>query len=123
MKTKSKIVIGIVSLITVFGVGLFIWEEQPCQVIVAITGQSGLPFTGIIKADGAEMPVSGVVPTNFVVTARSVDCRFEKQQAGGKLGVSLKMSYLGGTCSVNTYDLGRGVTALLSRHDSGCSSF
>ena len=123
MKTKTKIVISIISLIVVFGVGLFIWEEQPRQVTVAITGQSGLSFAGVIKADGAEMYVSGVVPTNYVVTARSVDCRFEKQRVGGKLGVCLTMSRLGGTCSVSTSDLGRGVTALLTLHDGGCSSF
>ena len=123
MKTKSKIVIGIFSLIVVFGVGLFVWEQQPSQVTVAITGQSELLFTGVIKADGAEMSVSGVVPTNYVVTARSVDCRLEKQQVRGQLGVCLKMSRLGGTCSVSTSELGRGVTALLNLHDAGCSSF
>jgi hypothetical protein len=123
MKTKSKIVIGILSLIVVFGVGLFVWARQPSQVTVAITGQSGLAFTGVIKADGAEMSVSGVVPTNYVVTARSVDCRFEKQQVGGRLGVCLKMSRLGGTCAVSSSELGRGVSALLSLHDARYSSF
>jgi hypothetical protein len=124
MKTKSKILIGIISLIVVFGVGLFVWEQQPSQFTVAITGQSGSAFTGVIKADGAEMSVSGVVPTNYVVTARSVDCRFEKQQGGGRLDLYLKrMSLWGGTCSIGTSDLGRGVSALMSLHNAGSSSF
>ena len=93
MKTKREILIGIILLIAVFGVGLFVWAQQPHQVTVAITGQAGLPFIGFIKADGAEMSVSGVVPTNYVVTARSVDCRFEKQQVQGKLAVCIKMRF------------------------------
>jgi hypothetical protein len=123
MTTKSKIVIGILSLIIVFGVGLFVWAQQPSQVTVAITGKSGLAFTGVIKADGAEMSMSGVVPTNYVVTACFVDCRFEKQQVRGQLSVCLKMSRLGGTCAVSTSELGRGVSALLSLHDARCNSF
>jgi hypothetical protein len=94
MKTNSKIVIGVLSLIAIVGIGLFVWWLQPCQVTVAITGHSGLAFTGVIKADGREMSVSGVVPTNYVIAARSVDCRFEKQQDGGQLGVCLKMGPL-----------------------------
>ena len=123
MKTKTKTIIGFFSLTIVLGVGLFIWVEQPRRVTVAITGQAGLPFAGIIKADGTAISVADVVPTNVVVMARSIDCRLEKQQADGKLAVRLTMGCLGGVCSVSTSDLGRGVTALLSLHDVGCSAF
>src|SRR5271163_1558511 len=102
MKTGRKILAGIFSLIVVFGVGLFVWGQQPTQFTITVTGQSGLAFTGVIKADGAVMSVSGVVPTNYVVTGRLVDCRFQKQQAGGALGVRVRMRYLNGTCCVTT---------------------
>jgi hypothetical protein len=123
MKTKAKTVIAIFSLIIVLGVGLFIWAEMPRQVTIAVTGQPGMPFAGVIKADGTAISVAGVVPTNYVVTARSIDCRLEKQQTDGKLAVRLTMSCPGGVCSVSTSDMGRGVTALLSLHDVGCSAF
>jgi hypothetical protein len=123
MKTKNKIVLFVLLLIAFFGVALFVWAQQPAQTTVAITGQPGLAFTGVIKTDTAEMSVSGVVPTNYVVSARSVDCRFEKQRGGGQLGICLKMSRLGGTCAVSTSDSGRGVSAFLSRHEGRCSSF
>lgn len=123
MKTKRKILIGIVLLIAVLGVGLVVWAQQPSQVTVTITGQSGLAFTGVIKADGVEMSVSGVVPTNYVVTARSVDCRLQKQQVGGALGVCMKMTRLGGTCSLTTSESGRGVCAFLSLHKANCYTY
>lgn len=112
-----------IALIAIFGVGLFVWAQQPTQFTVAVTGQSGLAFAGVIKADGGAMSVSGVVPTNYVVTARSVNCRFQKQQVGGALGVCLRMKRSGGTCSVKTSESGRGVRAFLSLHNSGCSTF
>jgi hypothetical protein len=123
MKTRRKILIGIISLIAVFGVGLFVWAQQPTQFAIAVTGQSGLAFTGVIKADGAVMSVSGVVPMNYVVTGRSVDCRFQKQQVGGALGVCLRMGRLNGTCSVTTSKSGRGVCAFLSLHKGVCYTF
>ena len=95
----------------VFGVGLFVWAQLPTQFTIAVTGQPGLAFTGVIKANGSVTSVSGVVPMKYVVTGRAVDCRFEKQQAGGVLGVRVRMQYLNGTCSVTTSDTGKGVSA------------
>ena len=123
MTTTRKILIGIISLIAVFAVGLFIWAQQPTQFTIAVTGQSGLAFTGVIKADGAAMSVSGVVPMNYVVTGRSVDCRFQKQQVGGALGVCVKMRNLNGTCLVTTPETGKGVCAFLSLHEANCHTF
>jgi hypothetical protein len=87
MRTKRKIFMGVVLFTAVLAVGVFVWVRQPLQATIAITGQSGLTFTGIIKEDGVVTPVSGIVPTNFVVTGRSVDCRFQKQQVEGALGI------------------------------------
>jgi hypothetical protein len=126
MKTTRKIFIGIISiisLIAVVGIGLFIWGQLPTQFTIAVTGQSGLAFTGVVKVDGAVRSVSGVVPMNYVVTGRSVDCRFQKQQAGGTLGVCVRMKYLNGTCSVTTPETGRGVCAFLSLHQGECHTF
>jgi len=123
MKAGKKILIGILSLIVIFGVGLFVWAQQPTPFTIAVTGQPGLAFTGVIKADGAAMPVSGVVPTNYVVTGRSVDCRFRKQQVGGALGVCVRMRYLNGTCSITAPETGEGVCAFLSLHNADCHTF
>jgi len=120
MKTTRKILIGIISLIAVFAVGLLIWAQQPTQFTIAVTGQSGLAFTGVVKVDGAAMTVSGVVPMNYVVTGRSVDCRFQRQQSGGTLGVCVRMKYLNGTCSITTPETGKGVCAFLSLHKANC---
>jgi hypothetical protein len=82
MKTKNKIVTGVLSLIAMFGVGLLVWAQQP-----------------------------------------SVDCRLEKQRGGGEFDVCLKMSQLGGTCSISTSVSSRVVSAFLSLHEGRCSSF
>jgi hypothetical protein len=123
MKTKSKNLIGIILIVAAFGVGWFAWTQQPSEVTVSITGRSGLAFAGVIKADGAVRSVSGIVPTNYMVSARLVECRLEKQQDRGKLGVAMKMKRLGGACVVSTSESGRGVTARLGLHEGGCSSF
>lgn len=124
MKTKTKVFIGIIALITILGVRVFVWTQQPKQFTIAVTGQSGLAFAGVIKSDGAVMSVSGVVPTNYVVAARSVDCRFQKQQVGGALEVRLRMRSWGrGTCSVTASESGKGVRAFLSLHNASCSTF
>jgi hypothetical protein len=123
MKTRGKILVGVISVMAVFVAGLIVWAQQPSQVKIAITGHPGLAFTGVIKTDGALMPVSGVVPTNYVVIARSVDCRFRKQQTGGALGVNMKMTRLGGTCTVTTSESGKGVSAFLSLHSARCNTF
>ena len=123
MKTKRKILIGSISLITVIVAALFVWAQLPTQFTIAVTGQPGLAFTGVIKVDGTVMPVSGVVPANYVVTGRSVDSRFQRQQAGGALGVCLRMRYLNGTCRVTTPETGKGVWAFLSRHKAECHTF
>ena len=123
MKTSRKILIGISSLMAVLGVGLLVWARQPSQFTITVNGQSGLAFAGVIKADGAVLPVSGVVPANYVVTGRSVDCRFQKQRVGGALGVCLRMKHLDGTCAVATSESGRGVCAFLSLHRGGCYTF
>jgi len=44
MKTKSKIVIRIVSLLATIGLGLLVWVQQPAPVTIAVTGQSGLNY-------------------------------------------------------------------------------
>jgi hypothetical protein len=123
MITRKKMFIGALSLIVILGIGFFVWIQQPTQFTIAVTGQSGLAFAGYIKVDGDAVPVSGVVPANYVVTGRSVDCRFQKQQAGGALGVCLRMGRLNGTCSVTSPGLGRGVCAILSLHKGGCYTF
>jgi len=123
MKTRRKILVGIISLIAVFGVGVFVWAQQPSQVTIAVTGQSGLAFAGVIKTDSAVMSVSGVVPANYVITGRSVDCRFQKQQIAGALGVYMKMKRLGGACTATTSESGKGVCAFLSLHRSSCYTF
>jgi hypothetical protein len=123
MKTTRKILIGIISFMAVFAVGLFIWAQQPTQFTIAVTGQSGLPFTGVVKVDGAVMSVSGVVPMNYFVIGRSVDCRFQRQQVGGALGLCVRMKYLNGTCSVTTPETGKGVCAFLSLHKADCRTF
>jgi hypothetical protein len=132
LKTIRKILARLTALIVVFGVGLvglFVWRawpvlaHRPTQFTVAVTGQSGLPFTGVIKADGNVMSVSGIAPTNYVIMGRSVDCRFQKRQAGGVLGVCLRMKYLNGTCAVTTSKSGRGVGAFLSLHNGSCYTF
>jgi hypothetical protein len=123
MKTSKKILIGIMALIAVFAIGLFVWAQSPTRFTIAVTGQPGLPFTGVIKANGVVMSVSGVVPANYVVTGRSVDCRFQKQQIGGALGVCLRMGYLHGTCSVTARESGKGVYAFLSLHKGVCYTF
>lgn len=128
MKRKTLIGIGliaIIALIGVLGLGLFIWGQQPTQFTIAVTGQSGLAFTGTIKTgSGTVMPVSGVVPTNYVVTGRSVGCLFEKQKAKGPLGVCVRMSRFGnGTCTVTTSEMGKGVCANLSLHKANCYTF
>jgi hypothetical protein len=132
MKTMRKILASATALIAIFGVGLaglFVWEQwpvlahRPTQFTIAVTGQSGLPFTGDIKVDGSVMSVSGVTPTNYVVIGRSVDCRLQKQQVGGPLGVCLRMRYLNGTCSVTTPESGTGVGASLSLHNGSCYTF
>jgi hypothetical protein len=131
-KAIRKMLAGVTALIVVFGiglVGLFVWRQwpvlahQPTQFTVAVTGQPGLPFTGVIKADGNVMSVSGIAPTNYVVIGRSVDCRFQKQQTGGALGVCLRMKYLNGTCTVTTSKSGKGVGAFLSLHNGSCYTF
>jgi len=123
MKTSRKILAGIISIIAVFAVGLLVWAGQPTQFTIAVTGQPGLAFTGVIKADGAARSVSGVVPANYVFTGRSVDCRFQKLHAGGALGVCLRMSCLNGTCAVTTPATGSVVCAFLSRHTVYCHTF
>jgi hypothetical protein len=123
MIIRRKILVGIISFMAVFGVGLFVWAQQPSQFTIAVTGQSGLAFTGVIKTDSTVLSVSGLVPANYVVTGRSVDCRFQKQQAGGALGVCLRMKHLDGTCAVATSESGRGVCAFLSLHRGGCYTF
>jgi hypothetical protein len=127
MKTRTKILIGITALVAVFGVGMFVWvvwAHQPTQrFTIAVTGQSGLAFAGVIKADGAATSVSGVVPTNYVFTARSVGCRFEKQRVGGALRVCLRMEPSGGVCSVTASESARGVRAFLSVHNGSSSTF
>ena len=123
MKMKGKVIIVVISLMAVFMAGLIVWARQPSQVKIAITGHPGLAFTGVIKTDGALISVSGVVPTNYVVTARSVNCRFQKEQAGGTLGVNMKMIRLGGTCTVTTSESGKGVSAFLSLNSARCNTF
>jgi len=127
MKTRKKILIRILSLTAVLVVGLFVglfvWGQLPTQFTIAVTGQPGLAFNGVIKANGAVMSVSGVVPTNYVVTARSVDCRFQKQGVGGEIGVCVRMKYLNGTCMVTAPEAGSGVAAFVSLHSGNCHTF
>lgn len=120
---------GLIAACVIGLVGLFVWRQwpvlahRPTQFTVAVTGQSGLPFTGNIKVDGNVISVSGVAPTNYIVIGRSVDCRLQKEQAAGELGVCVKMKYLDGTCSVTTPKSGKGVGASLSLHSGSCYTF
>ncbi len=132
IKTMRKMLVGVAALAVVFAVGLaglFVWAQwpvlarQPTRFTIAVSGQSGLPFTGVIKVDASAMSVSGVAPTNYVVIGRAVDCRFQKQQADGVLGVCLRMNYLNGTDSVTSSKSGRGVGASMSLHNGSCYSF
>lgn len=132
IRTMGKILAGATALIAVLGVGLaglFVWRQwpvlahRPTQFTITVTGQSGLPFTGNIKVDGNMMSVSGVAPTNYIVIGRSVDCRLQKQQAAGELGVCVRMRYLNGTCSITTPESGKGVGLFLSLHNGSCYTF
>lgn len=123
MKTTKRILIGIVLLIAVFIVGVFIRGQMPTRFTIAVTGKSGLPFSGVIKADGVVMSVSGVVPTNFVATGRSLDCRFEKQPDAGVLGVCVTMSYLNGASAVTSSESDKGVHVAMTLHSGSCNTF
>ena len=124
MKTGRRILISVISVIAVLGVGLFVWTQQPSQVAIAITGQSGLAFTGVIKADGTAMAVSGVVPTSYVVSGRWVDCRFWKQQAEGTLGINMRVKRLDMACSATTPKPAGGVCAFFHTVlNCGCYTF
>ena len=56
---------GLIAACVIGLVGLFVWRQwpvlahRPTQFTVAVTGQSGLPFTGNIKVDGNVISVSG----------------------------------------------------------------
>jgi hypothetical protein len=63
------------------------------------------------------------VPTNFVVGGRSVECRFQKRQAGGALGVYMKVRKLDITCSATTSKSDGGVCAFFSLLKSGSYTF
>ena len=132
MKPMKKMLIGITALAGVFAAGLvalFVYEQwpaltgRPMRFTIAVSGQSGLPFTGVIKAGADVMTVSGVAPTNYIVTGHAVDCRFEKQQSEGALGVCLRSEYLNGTVSVTTSESGKGVGATLGLHNGSSYTF
>jgi hypothetical protein len=102
MKMIKQVFIGIAAFIAVCAVGLCIRALIPSQAAIAITGQPGQVFTGIIRSDGRAFQVSGIVPTNFVVTGRSVECRFQKPKAAGEFGVDMRVRSLGLSCSIFT---------------------
>ncbi len=41
--------------------------------------------------DGVEVQVTGVLPTDFAVSGRNVECRFRKTQAEGELSINIVM--------------------------------
>ena len=58
MKTKRKILIGSISLITVIVAALFVWAQLPTQFTIAVTGQPGLALINIdtISHPNGELP-------------------------------------------------------------------
>ena len=123
MKLARKILIGITGLIVVFSLGLIIRAQIPSQAIIAITGQPGQSFSGMIRSDGRTLPVSGIVPTNFAVSGCSVECRFQKPAAGGELGVCLQVRSLGVNCSAVASKQNAGVGTFFSFLKCGSYTF
>jgi len=123
MTKSKKVLIGVTVLIAVFAVGLLTRAQIPSQALITITGQSGQQFTGTIQSDGTAVAVSGILPTNFVVSGRSVECRFQKPETGGELGVYMKVRSLGMSCSVTTSEPTKGVCTFFSFLKCGSYTF
>jgi hypothetical protein len=123
MKKSKWILIGVAVLIAVFAVGVLVRAQIPSQATIAITGKAGQHFSGIIHADGIASPMSGIVPTNFIVTGGSVECRFQKSQAAGELGVYMGVRSLDMSCSAATSKPGGGVCTFFSFLKCGSYTF
>src|SRR5262245_59085188 len=98
MKQKKLLIGGFVSFVLVLGL-LFAahFVSRFGQVKTLVSGTPGLPFTGsCLGTDSKGRPLarnlSGVVPQEFLVDARTLDFKLQGKQGAGNLDVTLRRS-------------------------------
>jgi hypothetical protein len=83
---RAKI-ISVLLLILVGVAGFAIWKTRPVSSAMRLdlTGTPGLKVAGTVIVDGVTQNFTGVLPTNIVVTAKTMDYTIRMQEALGEL--------------------------------------
>ena len=98
MKQKNLLIGGFVSLALVLGLLLAARSiSRFGQVKIVVSGTAGIPFTGSCtgtdsKGRPLSQNLSGVVPQEFLVDARTLDFTLQRQKGAGNLGVTVRRS-------------------------------
>lgn len=96
MNQRRILVAGLVSLVLVAGLLAVARSAfQFHQVKIVVSGTPGLLFSGsCVGRDAEERPLaknlSGVVPQEFLVDARTLDFTLQRQQGTGTLNVTIR---------------------------------